>query len=233
MGPLSLDCGRICEAGGMLISSLTWTLLGVGAIAGSLVAQALAWFRRRADAPPLSARQSTARLALNGLAGAGVGLTAGLGADTTGTALATALLGWQLLLIAQIDGELFWLPDAVTLPLLASGLAAAWLVDGGQVVDRIIGAGLGFASLWLIGFAYKLVRKRTGLGGGDPILMAAIGAWVGWQGLPWTLLWASTAGLSLVFARWIVRRPMAADARLPFGLFAAVGAWLTWLTALR
>ena len=142
---------------------------------------------------------------------------------------ATAVLGWQLLLIVIIDGENFWLPDGLTLPLIATGLAASWLIGLEPLINAAIGAGAGFATLWLIGWLYKRVRGRDGLGGGDPFLFAGAGAWVGWMGLPSVLLWASAAGFSVVAARLLMRKAVAGTDRLPMGVFLAVGIWMTWL----
>lgn len=164
-------------------------------------------------------------------AGAGViGLWAGLhgGADPW-LGLATALLGWQLLLIAVVDGEHFWLPDVLTWPLALSGLIAAGLRAGGAPWDQVLGAALGFGLLWLVGEGYRRVRGRQGLGGGDPFLFGGTGAWVGWMGLPSVLLWAAVGGLSVVAARLLLRRPVRGDDRLPFGVFLAGGAWLVRL----
>jgi len=142
---------------------------------------------------------------------------------------ATAALGWQLLLIALIDAENFWLPDELTLPLIASGLIAAAVLVSGWPIDQIIGAVAGFGGLWLIAWTYKRLRGRDGMGSGDPILFAGVGAWVGWQGLPTTLLWACAVGFSLVLTFLITRKGVSATDRLPFGTFLAIGLWLTWL----
>lgn len=175
------------------------------------------------------------------LAAAAIGVWAALRFPEPAWALAGAVLGWQLLLIAVIDAEHFWLPDALTLPLFLSGLFAAVALDPanirsglewslvGPLTTPLIGATAGFGGLWLLAFLYKRLRGRDGLGGGDPLLLGAIGAWVGWIGLPSVLLWASVSGLSLVAARALLRRPMAGTDRLPFGVFLAIGAWLTWL----
>ena len=88
---------------------------------------------------------------------------------------------------------------------------------------------LGFSGLWLDARLYRNVRKRDGLGGGDPYMLGAGGAWVGALALPTTLLWASAAGLSLIVAQLAVRRKVRATDRLPFGVFLAVGLWMTWL----
>ena len=142
--------------------------------------------------------------------------------------LLTAAFGWTLLLIAIIDAEHFWLPDLLTLPLLGSGLliSALW---SGELLTHVSGAVAGWAGLSLLATAYRRIRGRQGLGDGDPILLAAIGAWVGWKGLPTTLLLACVAAFSLIAAKMILNRPVRAHDRLPFGVFLAVGGWLTWL----
>lgn len=143
--------------------------------------------------------------------------------------IATAVLGWQLLLIALIDAENFWLPDELTLPLIVTGLVATAVIAEGWPVNQMIGAVGGFVGLWLLAEAYRRVRGRQGMGSGDPILFGAVGAWVGWQGLPSTLLWACAVGFSVVLTLLITRRRVSATDRLPFGTFLAIGLWLTWL----
>lgn len=163
------------------------------------------------------------------LAAAGIGVWAALSQTSPLAAGLTALLGWQLMLIAVIDAEHFWLPDRLTLPLLGTGLLAAATLGRTSPVDALIGAAVGFACLWLLAQAYRRLRGREGLGGGDPFLLAAAGAWVGWIGLPSVLLWASVAGLSLVAARALAGGRVSGADRLPFGPFLAAGVWLTWL----
>ena len=171
-----------------------------------------------------------ARYPLIEAAAAAIGVWAALSQASPAAAVLTALLGWQLLLIAVIDAEHFWLPDQLTLPLLATGLLAAFAIDRTAPVDALIGAAAGFLFLWLLARAYRRLRGRDGLGGGDPFLLAAAGAWVGWIGLPSVLLWAAAAGLSLVGARWLTGGRVSGADRLPFGPCLAVGLWLTWLT---
>ena len=163
------------------------------------------------------------------LAAAAIGVWAGLSGASWLMAGATALLGWQLLLIAIIDGENFWLPDILTWPLVATGLAAAAMIGWDLALSHLTGAVVGFGGLWLVGWLYQVIRKREGLGGGDPFLFAGAGAWVGWMGLPSVLLWACAVGLSLVFGMLVVRRTVSGTEKLPFGVFLAVGIWLTWL----
>lgn len=169
------------------------------------------------------------RYPLLAVAAAGAGVWAGLAQPSVAAAILTALLGWQLLLIAVVDGEHFWLPDRLTLPLLATGLAAAAILNGLSLADSLAGAAFGFATLWLLARAYRRLRGREGLGGGDPFLLAGAGAWVGWIGLPSVLLWAALAGLSVAAAQVATGRRVSGSDRLPFGVFLAVATWLTWL----
>lgn len=159
---------------------------------------------------------------------AGIGLWAALGQSTVLAAVVTALLGWQLLLLAVIDGENFWLPDVLTWPLALSGLVANSLIAPDRIVASCLGIAFGYASLALLRSIYRKIRGRQGLGGGDPFMFAAGGAWVGWMGLPTVLLWAAAAGLSVAFAIKVGGRNVTGATAFPFGVFLATGVWLTW-----
>lgn len=198
---------------------------GSGLIIGALLAR----LSLRVPHGDAGVRPSLGRCALMTVAAAAIGVWAALAQPAPLASVLTALLGWQLLLIAVIDAEHFRLPDQLTLPLLATGGLAAVLVDHTAPLDAVIGAAVGFAGLWLLAFSYRRLRGREGLGDGDPILLAAGGAWVGWIGLPSVLLWASAAGLSFVAARLLVGRKVSGEDRLPFGPCLAAGVWLTWM----
>jgi leader peptidase (prepilin peptidase) / N-methyltransferase len=176
----------------------------------------------------LGAAVLTARLDENEPGRASFVLLSGLAA-LGAAAVVTALLGWGLLLIAAVDARHFWLPDWLTLPLLIAGLAVTALFDRPALIDHLIGAAIGFAVLWGIAAAYRRARGREGLGGGDFRLLAAAGAWTGWMGLPSVLLWACVGGLSLVLARLVLKQTVSGEDRLPFGVFLALGIWMTWL----
>jgi leader peptidase (prepilin peptidase)/N-methyltransferase len=196
---------------------------GSGLMVGLGLAVLHARIGGRAGAPTMG---STALFALAGMVAAAWAVVA---ATSPLQGLLGALLGWQLLLIAAVDAAHFWLPDRLTFPLLGSGLVAAALLGPDAVLNALTGALLGFAGLWLIARAYRVLRGREGLGGGDPFLLAAGGAWVGWIGLPSVLLWSAAAGLSVVLAMRLTGRAVAADTRLPFGVFLAAGIWMTWI----
>ena len=95
--------------------------------------------------------------------------------------------------------------------------------------ERLIGAAAGFLALALIAFAYRRLRGREGLGGGDPKLLAAIGAWLGWQQLPFVMLGAGLLGLAAVLLRAARGETIAATDRLPLGTLMALAAWPIWL----
>lgn len=144
-------------------------------------------------------------------------------------AIAGAVFGWILVALMLLDAAHLWLPDRLTLPLAALGLAVSAADHGVPIRDGVIGAAAGFTSLTLIALAYRAVRGRIGLGAGDPKLFAAIGAWLGWTMLPFVLLLASAAGLaSLAVRRMRGARVLGTD-RIPLGTLLAIAAWPVWL----
>lgn len=144
-------------------------------------------------------------------------------------ALATAVFGWFLLVLAALDAEHQWLPDVLTLPLIPLGLGAGFLGFGPPLLDRVIGAVAGLAALWLLGFVYQRVRGREGLGGGDPKLLAGIGAWVGVLALPFVLLGAGVIGLLAVLVMRVRGARIDGATRVPLGALMAAAAWPAWL----
>jgi len=136
-------------------------------------------------------------------------------------------LGWTLLALAAIDMREMVLPDQLTAPLIAIGLAVAALAFP-RPLDHLIGAGLGGAGFAVLGWVWHRATGREALGLGDAKLFAAAGAWLGWQGLPSVLLIASAAGLAAVLIRALVGAG-SLRAPLPFGPALAAGFWLTWV----
>ena len=162
------------------------------------------------------------------LAAAAIGIVAII-AHPLPLAPVTAAFGWWLLLIAALDLEHHWLPDALTLPLVPLGLAAAWAGFGPPLAERAAAAAIGWAALASIAWAYRALRGRDGMGAGDPRLMAALGAWVGaWQ-LPAVLLGAGLLGLAAVLAMRLRGEVVTATSRLPLGTLLALAAWPVWL----
>jgi leader peptidase (prepilin peptidase)/N-methyltransferase len=151
----------------------------------------------------------------------------------------TAVLGWLLLTLAEVDRRCMVLPDALTLPLLIIGLVAVAVLAPQRLPAHAAGAAAGFAVFALITVAYRRLRGREGLGLGDAKLLAAGGAWVGWQGLPSIIGGAAALALVVVLttrwaARWSGPRDrgaawLAAEQRIAFGPFLAAAIWLVWL----
>ncbi|MES2054915.1 MAG: prepilin peptidase [Pseudomonadota bacterium] len=157
-----------------------------------------------------------------------IGVFAGLAVPGP-AALAGAVFGWLLLVLAALDVTEFWLPDRLTITLALAGLVTALLGVDPSLIDRLIGGVAGFGSLWLIGASYKRLRGREGLGGGDPKLLGAIGLWLGWQMLPAVLLLASMTGLAIALTARLVGRGGKLDDRMPFGALLAIAAYPAWL----
>lgn len=191
----------------------------------------LSWFLVRGRCRHCGAKIDRRHLAIE--AGAAlIGLTA-IVAHPLPDAIFTAFLGWWLFLLAALDLEYQWLPDRLTLPLIPAGLAVAWLGIGPTLEERAIGAASGFLALALIAFAYRRLRGREGLGGGDPKLLAAIGAWLGWQQLPFVMLGAGLLGLAAIALRKTRGETIAVTDRLPLGTLLALAAWPIWLILVR
>lgn len=142
--------------------------------------------------------------------------------------MAGALFGWQLLALAALDFEHFWLPDRLTGLLGLTGLLAA-CVTGDPLAARLIGGAAGFASLFMIAWIYERLRGRKGMGAGDPKLLGAIGLWLGWRALPFVLVAASAVGLLAVAVAALRGKRIAGDTRLPLGTLMALAAFPVWI----
>ena len=147
-------------------------------------------------------------------------------------ALAFALslgLGWALIVLAVVDYQAFRLPDVVTLPLAAAGLAASTMLPAESVLDHTAAAIIGYLAFWGIAEAYRRVRGRDGLGLGDAKLAAAAGAWLGVGRLPSVLLLASLVGIAWYGASALFRGHTALTERLAFGVPLCLSIWIVWL----
>lgn len=168
---------------------------------------------------------------------AGVAIALAVAGRTTEVPAAIALGGFgaALLLLALLDARHLWLPDAITLPLALAGLAAGpgalALVPGPLLEERVAGAVLGFAALELLRRGYRALRGREGLGGGDPKLLGAIGAWLGVAALPGVVLGAALCGLGWAGWQALRGRPAGGEAPIPLGTGLAIAA-LSWLAVM-
>lgn len=140
----------------------------------------------------------------------------------TWTTLAVWLFVWAMIALAFIDFDTQLLPDDITLPLLWLGLLFNLGPLFADLPAAVIGAVAGYLSLWSVYWGFKLITGKEGMGYGDFKLLAAIGAWLGWQMLPAVILLSSfvgaIVGISLiVFARHARAQP------IPFGPYLAGG----------
>jgi leader peptidase (prepilin peptidase)/N-methyltransferase len=108
--------------------------------------------------------------------------------------IAACGLLWSLLALTMIDFDTQLLPDGITLPLLWAGLIVNLWNTFAPLPDAVIGAVAGYLSLWAVYWAFKLIRGKEGMGYGDFKLLAALGAWLGWQVLPVIVLLSSVVG---------------------------------------
>ena len=142
---------------------------------------------------------------------------------------ASLALGWTLLALAAIDLRHHLLPDLLTLPLIPAGLAVVWLVDAGRLPDHAIGAAAGLIGFVLIAWLYRRLRHREGLGLGDAKLLAAGGAWLGWQALPSVVALAAVVALAIALAGAVAGDKLGATTKIAFGPHLALAIWLVWL----
>ncbi|UUM30220.1 prepilin peptidase [Vibrio japonicus] len=142
-----------------------------------------------------------------------------------------ALLVFTFVLIAAtfIDLDTMLLPDSLTLPLVWSGVVLALLqVSPVSLQDSVIGALAGYLSLWSVYWLFKLVTGKEGMGYGDFKLLAALGAWLGWQYLPMIILFSSLVGL--VFGLIQLRlKQQGIDQGFPFGPYLAIAGWISMM----
>jgi leader peptidase (prepilin peptidase)/N-methyltransferase len=137
--------------------------------------------------------------------------------------------GWTLLALAAIDQRRFILPDMLTLPLMFAGLTVAQLLTPERILDHLLGGAVGFGGFWAIGWLYRTLRDRDGLGAGDVKLMGALGTWVAWQGVPTLIFYAAVAGLASATVMTVIGHRMSGASRIAFGPYLCLGGWLVWL----
>jgi leader peptidase (prepilin peptidase)/N-methyltransferase len=142
--------------------------------------------------------------------------------------LAVLLFTWTLLAASVIDLHHQLLPDDLTLPLLWLGLLVALFGLGTDLRSAVIGAMAGYLSLWLVYQGFRLLTGKEGMGHGDFKLLAALGAWTGWQYLITIVLLSSLVGAICGLAL-ILLRGRARGAPLPFGPFLAAAGWIALL----
>jgi leader peptidase (prepilin peptidase)/N-methyltransferase len=149
-----------------------------------------------------------------------------LRAATIPELLSTIVLLSACLALLAIDAEFQLLPDAITLPCTAIGLALAAIPGGRSLLSAAVGAAVGAGSLWLVRFAYEKLQGVEGMGLGDVKMLGMVGAFLGPWGVLLTVLLGSVAG-SLVGLSLLAIRRGGMKTRLPFGVFLALGAMVS------
>jgi leader peptidase (prepilin peptidase)/N-methyltransferase len=135
------------------------------------------------------------------------------------------IFSWILICLTMIDYDHQLLPDDMTLPLLWLGLLGN---SFGLFVDlpaAVWGAALGYLLLWSLFWAFKLLTGKEGMGFGDFKLLAALGAWMGWQALPLIIILSSLSGALL--GGYLVLRGRDRNNPIPFGPYLAIAGWVT------
>ena len=183
------------------------------------------WLRGRCRScqAPISARYPLVEL-LTGLVSLAIALT-----QPTGLALLGALLlSWTLIALTFIDLDKMLLPDQLTLPLLWLGLLLNLVGTFASLTDAVIGAAAGYLVLWSLYWGFKLLTGKEGMGYGDFKLLAALGAWLGWQCLPLILILSSLVGALVGITLIALRRHEQANP-IPFGPYLAMAGWIALL----
>lgn len=145
------------------------------------------------------------------------------------------VITWVLIVLALIDYDTTLLPDSITLPLLwLALLVSLW---GGELTTRtlalspesaIIGAAVGYLSLWSVFMGFKLFTGKEGMGAGDFKLLAGLCAWLGWQALLPILVLGAGVG-SIVGVTLIATGRQERSKPIPFGPFLAAAGWIALL----
>lgn len=142
--------------------------------------------------------------------------------------LGALLLTWALIALTMIDIDHQLLPDNITLPLLWLGLLLNISGTYASLPDAVIGAIAGYLSLWSVYWLFRLVTGKEGMGYGDFKLLAALGAWLGWQALPMIVLLSSLVGAVLGGLMMLLQR-RGKDIPMPFGPYLAIAGWIAFL----
>ncbi|MDO8345355.1 MAG: A24 family peptidase [Cellvibrio sp.] len=142
--------------------------------------------------------------------------------------LAALIFTWSLIALTMIDIDTYLLPDDITLPLLWFGLIANSFNSFTDLPSALWGAIAGYLALWSVYKLFKLVTGKEGMGYGDFKLLAALGAWMGWQMLPQIILLSSLVG-AVIGISMIVIRGRDKNIPIPFGPYLAIAGWIAFV----
>ncbi|WP_046223311.1 prepilin peptidase [Vibrio sp. ECSMB14106] len=142
-------------------------------------------------------------------------------------AIALIFFTFALITATFIDLDTMMLPDQITLPLIWSGIALTLFnISPVSLQDSVVGAMVGYLALWSVYWLFKLLTGKEGMGYGDFKLLAALGAWLGWQHLPMIILLSSLVGL--IFGLIQLRlKQQGIDKAFPFGPYLAIAGWVS------
>ena len=161
--------------------------------------------------------------ALSGLLSAFAAVHFGFGWSAAGA----MILIWCLIALTFIDVDTQLLPDSITLPLLWLGLLFNLFGTFTDLPSAVTGAMGGYLSLWIVYWGFKLATGKEGMGYGDFKLLAALGAWLGWQMLPLTILLSSLVG-AVVGIGLILLAKRGRQVPIPFGPYLAAAGLLAF-----
>ncbi len=142
--------------------------------------------------------------------------------------LAALIFTWSLIALTMIDLDTYLLPDDITLPLLWLGLIANSFGAFTDLPSALWGAIAGYLALWSVYKLFKLLTGKEGMGYGDFKLLAALGAWMGWQMLPQIILLSSLVG-AVIGIGMIVIRGRDKNIPIPFGPYLAIAGWIAFI----
>lgn len=179
--------------------------------------------RCRACRNPISARYPMVEI-LSGALTAMIAWHFGFGPEAVGAMVLT----WALIALTFIDLEHQLLPDNITIPLLWLGLSLNLFGIFTTLEASLIGAIAGYGTLWLVYQLFRLTTGKEGMGFGDFKLMAALGAWLGWQTLPMVILLSSAVG-AVVGLVLVMVRNRDKNLPIPFGPYIALAGWIALL----
>lgn len=142
--------------------------------------------------------------------------------------LAVLILCWSLIVLTMIDFDHQLLPDDITLPILWLGLLINYFELITTLQSAVLGAIGGYMILWAVYWLFKLLTGKEGMGHGDFKLLAALGAWLGWQSLPQIILLSSLIG-AIVGISLILLRGRDRNVPIPFGPYLAGAGFVSLL----